>query len=101
MIKINFDKKLKTISGKDTGQDLYEIVANQLSMLTQVRDTIKLNILARKIYENKSIEVDEADYNLIEKYIDEDKNLVVFAKAAILESMQDAYFKYKEEKKIS
>ena len=92
---VNFDFDIE-INGKKVEEKSNHFIAGTLGNHRFTEgDDIKKTILAEKIYKDGEIEIDQADFNLVKRAIENKENgLHVFARGKILMELD----KIKEEK---
>lgn len=87
MNKLNLDKPFLGLDGKEVGVKLNELLANSLGQSSE-REPIKFFDWAVKLYNEGFIEVDNADLELITKFIKDNAQLTTMAKGRLLEAMK-------------
>ena len=89
MKKINFKIKIKDLAGKEIeGYNAQQAVANIIAS-GQSKSPIRTIEIARKIFNDGTIELPSEDVLLVRNTIMESKNLTDLVKAQVLELLED------------
>ena len=84
-MKINLNKNLLDLEGKDLPDSNLGKLVGQLLSQANEGDALKLWDWARKLYAGKELDLDPSDTQTFEAFIKNNKSLTILAKAQILE----------------
>lgn len=92
MVKIDLNIPFVNLDGKhstDNESSTLGKIAGSTMAVAQEVDALKFFTWAQKFYNGQSIEVDESDFNSIQRFFESHKSLFVVAKAQILRALID------------
>ena len=87
-MKINLNKPLKDLEGKDIENgNMGKLLANVMVGKSGSNDIIKIFELAQKFYRGENVELDTQDLKLVKDIVEKAENLSLLAKAQILKEL--------------
>lgn len=98
-MKIDLNGELKNLEGVALEDvNISKHVGNVLGTEKSGLETVKSYVLAQSLYQGKEIDIEKDTLQKIRKAIEETKTLMLFAKAQILQKIDEELKKY--EKKV-
>lgn len=97
-MELNFNKSFLSIKGEKQPSTIGELFADVLATENH-KDSLKLYGIATKLAQNETIDLDKADFKLLEDLATNNGRMVVLLKAQILEVFEEAREAEKEKEK--
>ena len=87
-MKINLNKQLKDLSGKEMeGANMGQLLSQILASASTKENAVKMYYWATKLYANEELDLDPTDTGILKSFVENSEQLTVLAKAQILEEL--------------
>ena len=87
-MKINLNKQLKDLSGKEMeGANMGQLLSQILASASTKENAVKMYYWATKLYAGEELDLDPTDTGVLKSFVESSEQLTVLAKAQILEEL--------------
>ena len=87
-MKINLNKALKDLSGKEMeGSNMGQLLSQILASASEKQNAVKMYYWATKLYAGEELDLDPTDTGILKSFVENSEQLTVLAKAQILEEL--------------